>query len=68
MLFCTPVGAFEIDGGGLGVSADTTILHTFLSTPACTACTDMKYLKELECDVITAVMANEILASFLHRP
>ena len=23
------------------VSVDTTILHTFLSAPACTACTDM---------------------------
>ena len=37
----------------LVISVDTTILHTFLSTPACTACTDMVYSKELECDVTT---------------
>ena len=36
-----------------GVSVDTTILHvpTFLSAPACTACTDIVYSKELERDV-----------------
>ena len=45
----------------LGVSVDTTILHTFLSAPACTACTDMVYLKELECDVTTTAMAKAIL-------
>ena len=44
-----------------GVSVDTTILHTFLSSPACTACTDMVYSKELECDVTTAVMSKAIL-------
>ena len=44
-----------------GVSIDTTILHTFLSAHACTACTDMVYSKELECDVTTTVMAKAIL-------
>ena len=29
-------------------SIDTAILHPFLSAPACTACTDMVYSKELE--------------------
>ena len=32
------------------VSVDTTIIHTFLSEPACTACTNMVYSKELERD------------------
>ena len=46
---------------------------TFLFAPACTACTDMVYSKNLECDVTTIAMANVILclktlASFLHRP
>ena len=44
-----------------GVSVDTTILHTFHSTHACTACTDMVYLKELERDVTTTAMAKAIL-------
>ena len=43
------------------VSVDTTILHTFLSAPACTACTGMVYLKELECHVTTSAMAKAIL-------
>ena len=42
-------------------SDDTTILHTFLSAPACTACTDMVYLKELERDVTTIAMAKAML-------
>ena len=55
-----------------GVSVDATIYHTILSAPACTACTDMIYSKELECDVTTTAMAKAILrlktlASFLHR-
>ena len=55
-----------------GVSVDTTILHTFLSAPVCTACTDMVYSKELERDVTTSAMAKAILHlklwySFLHR-
>ena len=55
-----------------GVSVDTTILHTFLSAPACTACTDMVYSKELEHDVTTTAMTKVILhlktlASFPHR-
>ena len=55
-----------------GVSVDTTVLHTFLFAPACTACTDMVYSKNLERDVTTTAMANVILrlntlASFLHR-
>ena len=41
-----------------GVSVDTTILHTFLSVPASTACTDMVYSKELERDVTTTAMAK----------
>ena len=45
----------------LGVSVDTTILHTFLSPPACTTCTDKVYSKELERDVTTAAMAKAIL-------
>ena len=44
-----------------GVYVETTILHTFLSVPACTACTDMVYSKELERDVTTTAMAKAIL-------
>ena len=33
----------------------------FLSAPACTACTDKVYSKELERDVTTTVMAKAIL-------
>ena len=62
MLVCTRGAAFET---GLvvvwGVSVDTTILHTFLSGPAITACTDMVYSKELERDVTTTAMAKAIL-------
>ena len=52
-----------------GVSVDTTIIHTFLSAPACT---DMVYSKEVESDVTTTAMATELprlktLASFLHN-
>ena len=36
------------------VSVDTTILHTFLSEPACT---NMVYSKELERDVTTTAKA-----------
>ena len=39
------------------VSVDTTILHIFLSEPACTACTNMVYSKELERDVTTKAKA-----------
>ena len=51
-----------------GVSVDTTIYHTFLSSPACT---DIVSSKELERDVTTNAMAKEpqrlkTLASFLH--
>ena len=42
-------------------SDDTTILHTFLSAPACTACTDKVYSKELERDVTTIAMAKAML-------
>ena len=58
MLVCTRGAAFEIVGD---VSVDTTILHTFLSAPACTACADMVYSKELERDVTTTAMAKAIL-------
>ena len=55
-----------------GVSVDTTISHTFLSAPACNACIDMVYSKELECDVTITAIAKALLrlkflASFLHR-
>ena len=51
-----------------GVSADTLIIHTFLSV---SACTDMVSSKELERGVTTNAMAKEpprlkTLASFLH--
>ena len=59
VLVCTRVAVLEMDllkfGGN---SVDTTILHTFLSAPACT---DMVYSKELECDVTTTAMAKAIL-------
>ena len=42
-------------------SDNTTILHTFLSAPLCTAHTDMVYSKELERDVITIAMAKVML-------
>ena len=50
------------------VSADTLIIHIFLSEPTCT---DMVSSKELERDVTTNAMAKEpprlkTLASFLH--
>ena len=44
-----------------GVSVDTIILHSFLSAPACTACTDMVYSKALERDVTAIAMAKAIL-------
>ena len=44
-----------------GVSVDTSILHTCLTAPASTACTDMVYSKELERDVTTTAMAKAIL-------
>ena len=47
-----------------GVSVDTTILHSFFSALACTACTlctNMLYSKELERDVTTTAMAKAIL-------
>ena len=44
-----------------GFSVDTKILHTFLSAPACTACTDMVYSKALERDVTTIAMAKAIV-------
>ena len=43
-----------------GVSVDT-ILHTFLSAAACTACPDMVYSKGLKRDVKTTAMAKAIL-------
>ena len=52
VLVCTRGAAFEMDWWKFWgcFSIDTTILHTFLSAPACTACTDMVYSKELERD------------------
>ena len=50
-----------------GVSVDTTIIHTFLSAPACT---DTVYSK-VEGDITTTAMAKELprlktLVSFIH--
>ena len=59
LLVCTRGAAFEMFWG---VSVDTTILHTFLSAPACTACTDMVYSKELERDVTTTVIGAQWLS------
>ena len=52
--------AFEMDWRKLGCfsSDDTTILHTFLSAPACT---DMVYSKELESDNTTISIENAML-------
>ena len=62
VLVCTRGAELEIDWWKFwGVSVDTTILHTFLSAPACTVCTDMAYSKELERDVTTTLMAKGIL-------
>ena len=57
------MGSSDCDGLVVvwGVSVDTTILYTFLSAPACTACTYMVYSKELERDVATSAMAKAIL-------
>ena len=44
-----------------GASVDTTILYTFLSAPACIACTDMVCSKALERDVTITAMAKVIL-------
>ena len=51
-------------------SVYTTVLHTFLSAPACTSI--IVYSKELERDVTTTAMAQALLrlktlAPFLHR-
>ena len=62
MLVCTRGAAFEMDWWKLrGVSVDTTLLHTFLSAPACTVCSDMIYSKELKHDLTTTAMAKAIL-------
>ena len=44
-----------------GVSVDITILHTFLSAPSWTSCTDMVNSKELERAFTTTAMAKAIL-------
>ena len=68
MLVCTRGAAFGVDLWKFeGVSVETTIVHTFLSAPACTAYTDMVYSKELERGVTTTAMAKAILRLFLHR-
>ena len=73
VLVCTQGAVFEMDWWKFGgVSVDTTILQTFLSSPECTACTDMGYSKELGCDVTTTttekgILRLKTLASFLHR-
>ena len=40
------------------VSVDTTVLHTFLSAPACT---NIVYSKELEGDITATAMAKALL-------
>ena len=47
---------------------DTTIVYTFLSAPACTACTDMVYWKELERDVTTSAKAILRLKTLVFIP
>ena len=49
-------------------SVDTAMLHTFLSAPACTTCTDMVYSKELERDVTTTAMAILRLKTLVFIP
>ena len=62
VLVCTRGAAFEMCWWKFrGVSVDTTILHTFFFEPACTACTDIVYSKELERDVTTTALAKAIL-------
>ena len=62
MLVCRMEQRLRWIGGSFGrFSIDTTILHTFLSAPACTTCTDMVYSKELERDVTTTAIAKAIL-------
>ena len=62
VLVCTTGAAIEMDWWKFGgVSIDTTIYHTFLSAPACTACTDMVYSNGIECDVTATAMAKVIL-------
>ena len=54
MLVCTREAAFEMDWWKfVGVSVDTTMLHTFLSR--------MVHSKELERDVTTTAMAKAIV-------
>ena len=58
VLVCTRGSTFEMDWWWFWcVSVDTTLLHTFLSEHACTACTNMVYSKELERDVTTTAKA-----------
>ena len=62
VLVCTQGAAFEMDWLKFGgVSVDTTILHTLLTAPACTACTGMVYSKELERDATITAMSKAIL-------
>ena len=62
VLVCKLGAAFEMDWWKFGgVSVDTTILHIFLSAPACTASTDMVYSNDLERDDTTTAMAIAIL-------
>ena len=63
VLVCTRGAAFEMDLWKFGVfPINTTILQTFLSASACTACTDMVYSKELDRDVTTTAMARRYCA------
>ena len=58
VLVCTQGSALEMDLVVVWcVSVDTTILYTFLSEPAYTACSNMVYSKELERDFTTTAKA-----------
>ena len=63
VLVCTQGAAFEMDWLRYGcVSVDITILHTFLSPPACKLHVLIWfYSKELERDITTTAMAKAIL-------
>ena len=69
VLVCTRGAAFEMDWWKFGgVSVDTTIYHTCLSAPVCTACIDMVYSTELKRNgTTTAILRLKTLAFIFHR-
>ena len=70
MLVCTRGQRLRWIGGSLGCFSRYNNITEFLFAPACTACTDMVYSKELERDVTTTAMAKAILRlktlAFIH--